>query len=121
MIPRNRSRGAPRSAARERAVDPRRVRERSRTMRAVRRALAATGLAAAACASTAGVWNDSFANMDQKMLRAEITKTLAADSWTTREENNLLIGQKNDGAGHQTAAVFSFQDAAKGSSYEMTG
>lgn len=90
-------------------------------MRAMRLALAGLVLGAAACATNAGVWNDSYANMDQKMLRSEVTKVLAADSWTTREEDNLLIGEKKDGGGHQTAAIFSFQDSGKGSSYEMTG
>lgn len=90
-------------------------------MRAKRLGLAVLVLTAAACATNAGVWNDSYSNMDQKLLRTEIEKTLRADSWIPREENNLLIGEKKDGAGHVTAAIFSFQDSGKGSSYEMTG
>jgi len=90
-------------------------------MRSKRLGLAVVVLAFAACATNAGVWNDSYSNMDQKLLRTEIEKTLHADSWTTREENNLLIGEKKDGAGHMTAAIFTFQEAGKGSSYELTG
>jgi len=89
-------------------------------MRSKRLGLAVVVLAFAACATNAGVWNDSYTNMDQKLLRTEIEKTLHADSWTTREENNLLIGEKKDGAGHITTAIFTFQEAGKDSSYELT-
>jgi hypothetical protein len=77
--------------------------------------------AVAACATNAGVWNDSYANMDQKLLRSEIEKSLRADSWTTTDEDDKLVAEKADGGGHKTAAIFSFTDAGKGSSYEMLG
>ena len=90
-------------------------------MKAMRLMLAALVLGTAACATNAGVWNDSYTNMDQKLLRAEVRKTLEADSWTTREESDQLIGEKREKGGHQTAAIFTFKDEGKGSSYEMLG
>jgi hypothetical protein len=90
-------------------------------MRSKRLGLAVVVLVTAACATNAGVWNDSYSNMDQKLLRTEVEKTLHADAWTTREENNLLIGEKKDGGGHVTAAIFTFQGADKSSSFELTG
>ncbi len=90
-------------------------------MKAMRPALAAVVLGAAACASNAGVWNDSFPNMDAKMLRSEITKTLAADAWVTFDDDDKLVADRRDTGGHQTRAIFTISSAGKGSSYEMLG
>jgi hypothetical protein len=59
--------------------------------------------------------------MDQKLLRAEIEKSLRADSWTMTDDSGQLVAEKADGGGHKSAAIFSFADAGKGSSYEMLG
>jgi hypothetical protein len=87
----------------------------------MRLALAALVLVTAACATTVGVWDDKYPNMDSKLLRSEVEKTLHADSWVTSEKEDQLVGVKADGAGHQTSAIFAFSDDGKGSTYHMTG
>lgn len=90
-------------------------------MKSIRLALAATILIVAACASGAGVWSGDVATLDRASLRQEMEKTLRADQWEVIDRTDTVVAVKRGAGGHRTFAAITFQDAGKGSSYQLVG